>query len=122
VLAHKPIAEHPLVLGNLVVIGEGRAHLLRRTAIIGRPGAVAENRSMPKRAMSNRGLPTAIISIAQQQGRTARHNEFFRAMLRTFATVVSKMPSGSFSSRPMTFQSHSGRRDAIHSDTTNTVR
>src|SRR5437764_124906 len=63
---------------------------------------VAENRSMPKRAMSKRGLPTAIISIAQQaRPNCAGHTEFFRAMLSSFATVVSRIPSGSFSSSPM---------------------
>src|SRR4051812_49507996 len=57
---------------------------------------------MPKRAMSNRGPPTAIISIAQQASpNCAGHSEFFRAMLSIFATVVSSTPLGSFSSRPM---------------------
>src|SRR4051795_13101566 len=57
---------------------------------------------MPKRAMSNRGPPTAIISIAQQASpNCAGHSEFLRAMLSILATVVSRMPSGSFSSRPM---------------------
>src|SRR5947209_11456455 len=63
---------------------------------------VALNRSMPNRAMSNRGPPTAIISIAQQaRPNCAGHSEFFRAMLSIFATDVSSTPLGSFSSRPM---------------------
>src|SRR4051794_9006062 len=57
---------------------------------------------MPNRAMSKRGPPTAIISIAQQaRPNCAGHSEFLRAMLSILDTVVSKMPSGSFSSRPM---------------------
>src|SRR5438309_3983880 len=57
---------------------------------------------MPKRAMSNRGLPTAIISIAQQaRPNCAGHTEFLRARFRIFATVVSRIPSGSFSSSPI---------------------
>src|SRR5947209_385776 len=57
---------------------------------------------MPKRAMSKRGLPTAIISIAQQASpNCAGQTEFLRARLRSFATVVSSTPSGSFSSSPI---------------------
>src|SRR5438045_9707097 len=57
---------------------------------------------MPNRAMSKRGPPTAIISIAQQASpNCAGHREFFRAMLSIFATLVSSTPLGSFSSRPM---------------------
>src|SRR4051812_25451274 len=57
---------------------------------------------MPNRAMSNRGPPTAIISIAQHASpNCAGHSEFLRAMLSILATVVSRMPSGSFSSSPM---------------------
>src|SRR3954468_2681847 len=56
---------------------------------------------MPNRAMSKRGLPTAIISMAQQaRPNCAGQTEFLRARLRSFATVVSRMPSGSFSSSP----------------------
>src|SRR3954451_7672131 len=63
---------------------------------------VALNRSIPNRAMSKRGPPTAIISIAQHaRPNCAGHSEFLRAMLSILATVVSRMPSGSFSSRPM---------------------
>src|SRR3954451_20240576 len=57
---------------------------------------------MPKRAMSKRGLPTAIISMAQQaRPNCAGHTEFLRARFRIFATVVSRIPSGSFSSSPI---------------------
>src|SRR3954453_270528 len=57
---------------------------------------------MPKRAMPKRVLPTAIISMAQQASpNCAGQTEFLRARLRSFATVVSRIPSGSFSSSPI---------------------
>src|SRR5438270_535856 len=57
---------------------------------------------MPKRAMLKRGLPTVIISLAlHAMPNCAGHTEFFRARLRILATVVSRIPSGSFSSSPI---------------------
>ncbi len=63
---------------------------------------------MPKRARSNRPAPLAIISIAQQaRPNVAGHNEDLRLQLTSFSTLVSRMPEGTFSSKPMSvpFQS-----------------
>src|SRR3954462_14646940 len=63
---------------------------------------VAENRSMPNRAMAHRPPPTCIISMAQQaRPKVAGHREFLRCVLMTLATVVSRNPLGICSSRPM---------------------
>src|ERR1700738_1480512 len=57
---------------------------------------------MPQRAMSCRGSPVAIISIAQQaRPNVAGQTELFRAHPATCSTVLSRKPLGSFSSRPM---------------------
>ena len=49
---------------------------------------VAEKRSMPKRAMSNRGPAVAIISIAQHASpKVAGHNEFLRKYPASCSTV-----------------------------------
>src|SRR5439155_1727984 len=62
----------------------------------------ARKRSMAERPEAERGLPTAIISMAQQaRPNCAGQTEFLRARLRSFATVVSRIPSGSFSSSPI---------------------
>src|SRR4051794_19230993 len=56
---------------------------------------------MPKRAESNRGAPNVIISMAQQaRPNVAGHNDDLRVQLTSFSTLASRMPSGSFSSRP----------------------
>src|SRR5262249_20990374 len=57
---------------------------------------------MPNRARSCRGPPVAISSIAQQaRPKVAGHTDDLRAYPASFSTVVSKMPLGSFSSRPI---------------------
>jgi len=68
----------------------------------------ARNTSMPNREMSNRGVPVAIISIAQQaRPMVTGHSEVRRASPTTFSIVVSANPAGTFSSIPMSFLSPS---------------
>jgi hypothetical protein len=44
----------------------------------------------------------AIISMAQQaRPKVAGHSELLRDQLTTFSTLVSTIPEGTFSSRPM---------------------
>src|SRR4249919_2029544 len=63
---------------------------------------VFEARSMPNLARSCRGPPVEISSIAQQaRPNVAGQTELLRAYPATFSTVVSRMPLGSFSSRPI---------------------
>src|SRR5690606_2302330 len=63
---------------------------------------LARKISMPKRPMSKRGAPVAIISIAQQASpNVAGHTLVLRDQLTIFSTVVSSRPPGIFSSRPM---------------------
>src|SRR5690606_1595109 len=62
----------------------------------------ARKTSMPKREMSKRGVPAAIISMAQHaRPMVTGHIEPLRASPTAFSTVVSMNPAGSFSSRPM---------------------
>src|SRR5690606_40923390 len=62
----------------------------------------ARNTSIPKREMSKRGVPAAIISMAQHaRPMVTGHIDPLRASPTAFSTVVSRNPAGSFSSRPM---------------------
>src|SRR5215475_2849879 len=62
----------------------------------------ARNTSIPKRARSYRGPPVDIISIAQQANpNVAGHSEDLRVQLTSFSTLASRIPFGSFSSRPI---------------------
>ena len=57
---------------------------------------------MPNRPRSYRGAPVVIISIAQQASpKVAGNSDAFRVQLTSFSTLVSRMPLGSFSSRPI---------------------
>src|SRR5579859_5404703 len=57
---------------------------------------------MPNRAMSCRGPPVCIISIAQQaRPNVAGQTERARAHPATFSTEVSRTPLGKLSSMPM---------------------
>src|ERR1700744_1474666 len=58
--------------------------------------------SMPNRAMSCRGPPVCIISIAQQESpNVGGQTERARAQPASFSTEVSRTPLGSFSSIPI---------------------
>src|ERR1700744_4544552 len=58
--------------------------------------------SMPNRAMSCRGPPVCIISMAQHaRPNVAGHTERARAHPASLLTVVSRTPRGSFSSMPI---------------------
>src|SRR5699024_7244441 len=62
----------------------------------------ARKTSMPKRAMSNRGVPAAIISIAQQaRPIVTGHIEDERTQPTRSSILPSTKPEGSFSSSPM---------------------
>src|SRR5690606_8224097 len=87
-----------------MVRSTGAIFWLTRPATIIRSAwrGVAEKRSIPKRAMSKRGPPTAIISMAQQaRPKVAGHMEVLRTKPTICSTVVSRTPLGSFSSRPI---------------------
>jgi hypothetical protein len=63
----------------------------------------ARNTSAPNRAMSNRGTPAAIISMAQQaRPNPIGHSDDFRAQLSTASRLVVMMLSSKvWSMRPM---------------------